>query len=309
MTSFHIKDLQLPSPIEHISSALIDQKNIKLMVKRDDMIHPWLSGNKWRKLKYNLNYAMSNDISTIVTFGGAFSNHLYATAGACALLNVKSVGIVRGEIDFNNPTIQFCKDRGMTLFPLSRSSYREKVLSTEVKNILAAYSDALVIPEGGANELAMQGVAEIWDELKLQLPAMPDYIVLPVGTGTTTAGLLGSNMFHTSIIAISVLKTGHLEGEINHLAKNKNSNKLFLSNDYHFGGYAKWTELLLKDIDLLEQDLFIPMDHVYNGKAFLGMTDLINKDYFKPGSSILYLHTGGLQGKKGLEYLRTINCT
>lgn len=298
------KELMLPSPLVSINLPLTIEKNIHLNIKREDLIHPWVSGNKWRKLKYNLDFALQNNIQTIITFGGAFSNHLYATAGACALLGIKSIGIIRGEIDHQNPTLKFCLEKNMTLIPVSRSAYREKEASTEIQDIIQKHPDAMVIPEGGTNQLALKGVGEIWDELNHQLPTTPDYITLSAGTGGTIAGLLSYNNYPTQIISFSALKSDHLEEEILSLTSYKNKEKLNMVNEYHFGGYGKWTDELIQFISDFESMTGIPLDHVYNGKAVFGLLKMIEDDYFPQGTTIVHVHTGGLQGLAGLEYMR-----
>ena len=298
------KELLLPSPLVSINLPLTIEKNIHLYIKREDLIHPWVSGNKWRKLKYNLDFALQNNIQTIITFGGAFSNHLYATAGACALLGIKSIGIIRGEIDHQNPTLKFCLEKNMTLIPVSRSAYREKEASKEIQDIIQKYPDAMVIPEGGTNQLALKGVGEIWDELNQQLTKTPHYITLSAGTGGTTAGLLSYNNYPTQIISFSALKSDHLEEEILSLTSYKNKEKLNMVNEYHFGGYGKWTDELIQFISDFESMTGIPLDHVYNGKAVFGLLKMIEDDYFPQGTTIVHVHTGGLQGLAGLEYMR-----
>lgn len=298
------KELLLPSPLVSINLPLTIEKNIHLYIKREDLIHPWVSGNKWRKLKYNLDYALQNNFQTIITFGGAFSNHLYATAGACALLGIKSIGIIRGEIDHQNPTLKFCLEKNMTLIPVSRSAYREKEASKEIQDIIQKYPDAMVIPEGGTNQLALKGVGEIWDELNQQLTKTPHYITLSAGTGGTTAGLLSYNNYPTQIISFSALKSDHLEEEILSLTSYKNKEKLNMVNEYHFGGYGKWTDELIQFISDFESMTGIPLDHVYNGKAVFGLLKMIEDDYFPQGTTIVHVHTGGLQGLAGLEYMR-----
>ncbi len=297
------KELLLPSPLVEVILPTTVEKRINLYVKREDLIHPWVSGNKWRKLKYNLTIAKQKNIKTIITFGGAFSNHLYATAGACALMGLHSVGIVRGEIDHQNPTLQFCKEKNMTLIPVSRSAYREKEASKDIQAIIQSYPDAMVIPEGGTNQHALLGVAEIWDELKDQMTSMPDYISLASGTGGTTAGLLKSNTYHTKILSFSALKSDHLHGEIFELANYQHKEKLTVVTDYHFGGYGKCTAELIEFIRDFKKESGIPLDHVYNGKAMYGLLKMIQDDYFLQGSTIVHLHTGGLQGLAGLEYI------
>lgn len=298
-------DLLLPSPLVEVTLPLSIEKKIRLFVKREDLIHPWVSGNKWRKLKYNLIHARQNHIKTIITFGGAFSNHLYATAGACALLGIKCVGIIRGELDIQNPTMKFCLEKNMTLVPVNRSAYREKEMAKDVQEIIRNYPDALVIPEGGTNQKALLGVGEIWDELKQQIGTMPDYITLAAGTGGTTAGLLMHNNYHTKILSFSVLKSDHLYEEILSLVTSKNPDKLRMVTDYHFGGYGKCTEELIQFINEFEKKCGIPLDQVYNGKALYGLLKMIAQDNFPQGSTIVHLHTGGLQGLAGLEYLNS----
>ena len=297
-------ELVLPSPLISLSLPLTIEKNIHLYIKREDLIHLWVSGNKWRKLKYNLDFTLQNNIQTVITFGGAFSNHLYATAGACALLGIKSIGIIRGEIDHQNPTLKFCLEKNMTLIPVSRSAYREKEASKEIQDIIQKYPDAMVIPEGGTNQLALKGVGEIWDELNQQLTKTPHYITLSAGTGGTTAGLLSYNNYPTQIISFSSLKSDHLEEKILSLTSYKNKEKLNMVNEYHFGGYGKWTDELIQFISDFESMTGIPLDHVYNGKAVFGLLKMIEDDYFPQGTTIVHMHTGGLQGLAGLEYMR-----
>lgn len=299
------KQLVLPSPLVSVSLPLTIEKKIHLYIKREDLIHSWVSGNKWRKLKYNLAFAIQNNIQTIITFGGAFSNHLYATAGACALLGIKSVGIIRGEIDYQNPTLKFCMDKNMTLIPASRSTYREKEASKEIQNIIHKYPNALLIPEGGTNQLALKGVGEIWDELNHQLDTPPDYLTLAAGTSGTTAGLLSYNDYPTKIISYSALKSDHLQEEILSLTNDKNKEKLIMMTDYHFGGYGRWTDELIQFIREFESMTGIPLDHVYNGKAMYGLLKMISQDYFPQGSTVVHVHTGGLQGLAGLEYMNS----
>ena len=298
-----LNDLILPSPIQEVDFPLLKNKNIRLWIKRDDLIHPWVSGNKYRKLKYNLKSAIENKCKTIVTFGGAFSNHLHATAGACALLDLKSVGIVRGEIDLNNPTIKFCIERGMNLIPVSRAVYRLKENSQEIMELIQKYPDCYMVPEGGTNQLALRGASEIVDEIKIQWSEMPEIISLACGTGGTTAGILSANLLNSKVIAFSALKSSHLESEIKQLSDFKNADKLSVQTDFHFGGYAKWNTELIDFIYDFEKQTDIPLDHVYNGKAMFGLFKLILSDYFEPGSTICYIHTGGLQGKNGLKYM------
>ncbi|MCZ2100623.1 MAG: pyridoxal-phosphate dependent enzyme [Chitinophagales bacterium] len=297
-------DAWIPSPIEEIITPLTQAKGIKFFIKRDDLIHPLVSGNKYRKLKYNLLNVKTQGKSQVISFGGAFSNHIHALAAACHHQNIQSVGIIRGEIDENNPTLKYCKSVGMELVSVSREAYRSKEFAPEIKTILAHYPDAVLIPEGGSNEYALKGVAEIIEEVSMfRALGTPDYIALAGGTGGTTAGLLRAEQLKSKVLCFSALKSDHLEGEILKLARNNNAEKLAVNTDYHFGGYAKWDATLLAFMEEFENATNIPLDHVYNAKAMYGLMELISQDYFSEGTKILYLHTGGLQGRQGLEYM------
>jgi 1-aminocyclopropane-1-carboxylate deaminase len=296
-------DVNLPSPVYPIETTLTVAKGINLYIKRDDLIHPLVSGNKWRKLKYNLEKIKVTNCDCAITFGGAFSNHIHATAAACFALNIPSAAIIRGEIDLNNPTLKYCMSTGMKLYPIGRTAYQLKENAPEVQYILSNYQNPIIIPEGGTNELALRGVAEIIDEVIVANMPVPDIIVLAAGTGGTTAGLMSSSSLLSKIIAISSLKSEHLYDEILKLVKEKNKDKLTVLTDYHFGGYAKWDQSLLDFITSFEKETDIALDHVYNGKAMYALMDMIANGKFAPKTTILYLHTGGLQGKNGLEYM------
>lgn len=256
---------------------------------------------------FNLIEARRQKVKTIISFGGAFSNHIHATAAACHIEGFSSVGIIRGEIDPNNPTLKFCSEAGMILEPVPRNEYRKKLSSDIVQEIIEKYPDAIVIPEGGTNEYALIGVAQIVDEISLQSGIHPDYLALACGTGGTTAGILSSDKLQSHVISFSALKSDHLRSGINQLTKGKNSDLLTVNTDYHFGGYARWDDTLLTFINEFESETGIPLDHVYNGKAMYGLLDLIRNNYFQSGTKIIYIHTGGLQGKAGLSYMLSKN--
>ena len=176
-----------PSLIEKVKTRLINDMGVSLYVKREDLIHPTISGNKWRKLKYNLAFARDSGCKTIITFGGAFSNHIYATAAACNEFGFKSVGIIRGEYDPNNPTLNFARSQGMEILFIDRNSYREKENSPNIKSLLDDYENYLLIPEGGSNDLAKNGLKELADEINL---TNHTNILVSGGTGCTAAGIL-----------------------------------------------------------------------------------------------------------------------
>lgn len=297
-------DFYLPSPLHQLETELTKKKEITLYIKRDDLIHPHISGNKYRKLKYNLLGISSEIHPTVVTFGGAFSNHIHALAAACFELSLPSVAFIRGELDLQNPTLIFCVSKGMDLVAVSRGAYRLKEKDPEIRAYLQSMPNHIIIPEGGTNALALKGVAEILDELDEDFRLALDYIVLSSGTGGTTAGLLQSDKLSSRIISFSALKSDHLKHEIMQLSQYKNAHLLEVNTDFHFGGYAKWDKQLLQFIDEFERETDLPLDQVYNGKAMFGLMNMIANDKFDPKTKIMYIHTGGLQGKAGIEYIQ-----
>lgn len=266
---------------------------VELWLKRENLIHPTVSGNKYRKLKYNLIHAKANKLDTLITFGGAFSNHIAAVAAAGELCNFKTVGIIRGEeLELkiqDNPTLQFAKDKGMSLKFVSRATYRQKAETTYLESLKRTYPVAYIIPEGGTNDLAVKGC----EEILTKEDAVFDVICCAVGTGGTIAGLINSAQSHQKIMGFPALKGDFLTDEIRKFARRNNWQ---LVNDYHFGGYAKINDTLVAFINRSYEDLGIQLDPVYTGKMLFGIADLINKEYFEPHTKILAIHTGGLQG-------------
>ena len=286
------KIINIPTPIVQIYDDLFIEKGVEVFVKRDDLTHEHISGNKFRKLKYNLLFAEKIGKKKLLTFGGAYSNHIAAFAEAAALFGFEAKGIIRGdELNENSsPTLKRAFERGMKFEFVSREAYRHKT------EICQKYEkEYLIIPEGGSNDLALKGVAELMDEIE---QSKFNFICTAVGTGGTMAGLLSNNDFQGKVIGISVLKNGEfLRNEIeSFLSKSFPSNAL-LETEYHFGGYGKHDNVLLEFINNFEKKHNIPLDQVYTGKLFYGILDKINKNHFKKGSRILLIHTGGLQGK------------
>ncbi len=273
----------------------IFNENIQLDILREDLRHPFVSGNKWWKLKYNLEEAKRLKSSAIVTFGGAYSNHLSATAAAGKEHNIKTIGLVRGEEQAAlNPTLQFCKEQGMELYFLSREEYRNKDLSR------FSFSDVYVIPEGGSNKFGVQGCSEMLAGIGEKY----DCIVCACGTGATLSGLILSALPQQKVLGIPVLKgAGFLKEEINqHLISFQNTNKNWdLALDYHCGGYGKINDELVTFIKMFKQQYEVPLDGIYTGKMMMGVMDLLRKNYFLKHSKVLVIHTGGLQGNAGIK--------
>lgn len=287
----------IPTPLQRLSNADIERAGVQLHIKRDDLIHPTVSGNKWRKLKYNLLEAQVNGENTILTFGGAYSNHLYATAAAGNALGLKTIGIVRGlELETSeNTTLQFCREQGMALHFVTREEYRQRNSDDYLKRVSEQFGNPYLIPEGGTTALALKGVAEMVYEVRDQLAMMPDFFTTAVGTGGTAAGILSTG---ADVLAFSALKGGDFFREDIHqlLHEYQQPGNLTLLTDYHFGGYAKWNNELLAFMQDFQAEFDIRLEQVYTAKMFYGLFDLIKKGYFKPGTIIVAVHTGGLQG-------------
>lgn len=280
------------TPVQEIHDSVLDQAGVRLFIKREDLNHPRVSGNKWWKLKYNLEEAIAQGHDTLLTFGGAYSNHIYATAAAAHELGLKSIGIIRGEETLPlNTTLAFATASGMKLHYVSRESYRTKTAQTFIDNLHTQFGDFYLIPEGGTNALAVKGVTEFGQSLKNDF----DYLCCAVGTGGTLAGLINGIPSAKKVLGIPVLKGGgFLKGEIEQLA-GKNTSQWTLMTDYHFGGYGKSTPALESFIHFFQEKTAIPLEFVYTGKVFFGVWELIKKGYFPKGVTVLVIHTGGIQ--------------
>lgn len=277
---------------------LSKEKGVELFVKREDEIHPFVSGNKYRKLKYNIIEAQKLGLKTLLTFGGAYSNHIAAVASAGQISGFKTIGIIRGDelaskIE-SNPTLRFAKQCGMEFKFVSRAFYREKTSEEFLNNLKDEFCDFYLVPEGGTNNLAVKGC----EEILTHDDASFDYICCAVGTGGTISGLINCSKPSQQVLGFPALKGDFLQQDISKFAI-KNHWKLI--TDYHFGGYAKINEDLVAFINQFKKDYNIPLDPVYTGKMMFGVFDLIEKKYFPKGSKILVIHTGGLQGIDGMN--------
>ncbi|NVJ89669.1 MAG: 1-aminocyclopropane-1-carboxylate deaminase/D-cysteine desulfhydrase [Flavobacteriaceae bacterium] len=285
-----------------VKLSALDKHSISLFIKREDKIHPFVSGNKFRKLKYNIFEAKTQHKNTLLTFGGAFSNHILATAVAGNLTGFKTIGVVRGEelgVDLpttlsKNSTIKKAAEHGMEFYFVSRESYRQKSNANFIEKLRVKFGDFFLIPEGGTNALAVKGCEEILTKEDLEF----NYICSAVGTGGTISGLINAAQPHQEVLGFPALKGSFLREEIQPFVKNNNWS---LIEDYHFGGYAKYTDELIRFINNFKSKTSIQLDPIYTAKMLFGILDLAVKGYFKKGSKVLAIHTGGIQGIEGFN--------
>lgn len=283
---------------QEVQLPLLKEKNITLYLKREDQIHPFISGNKYRKLKYNLITAKAQGFSKLLTFGGAYSNHIAATAYAGKAQGLETIGIIRGaEIATtwqNNPTLKFAHENGMQFQFVSRLAYRSKESMLFQNTLKIKFPNAYLIPEGGTNALAVKGCEEILTEED----AAFNIVCSCVGTGGTLAGIINAAAPHQNILGFPALKGDFLREDIRKFVQSTNWELL---KDYHFGGYAKIDRNLINFINTFKEQTRIPLDPVYTGKMMFGLLDMIQHDKFVPGTKILAIHSGGLQGIAGMN--------
>lgn len=287
-------EFTIPSPLQTIFLPTSSQS---VWVKRDDQIHPYVSGNKWRKLKYNIEAFKGSDRTTILTFGGAFSNHLYATAAACEALGLKSIGIVRGlEADVDNPTLSYCVRAGMEIIKVSRTEYNEKERAASIDQIIKE-RNAFVIPEGGNNEFGQKGASEIMEEIINQMPSDDFYLGCSIGTGTTIKGLLTVAPAKLKLVGFKATQDDILTEQLSNydqldVQQMADPYKRFGSMDSELASY----------INGFHNDTSLPLDPLYTGKMMYTLEKLfIEKDLYKD-KPFVFLHTGGLQGVNGYNY-------
>ncbi|KAA5536957.1 pyridoxal-phosphate dependent enzyme [Taibaiella lutea] len=294
-------DFQAEIKIDVLEDEILQARGIELGILRLDQIHPVVSGNKWFKLKYNIAEAVRNGSDSILTFGGAFSNHLIATAAAAKAFGLSSIGIVRGFHAENNlsETLHACINMGMQLHFISRGDYSQKDTDAFLNTIAQQFPQSFIIPEGGDNEKGRKGTAEI----TALIPDTFTHIVLPVGTGATFSGIRNALPGTVEMLGFTAMKGGgYLEEAI------KKSLKSLLPNwdlitDYHFGGFAKYNQSLIDFMNAFYEKFRIPLDMVYTSKMMYGIFDLIKSEKFPEGSKILCIHTGGLQGNHSIKHL------
>ena len=282
-----------------IESKTLDERRVALSMLRLDQTHDIISGNKWFKLMYNVRKAHDEGHTALLTFGGAYSNHIVATAEACSIAGLNSIGVIRGEpTEPLNPTLLQAIQRGMKLHYVTRTAYRNRKDPHYIQSLHALFGKFYHVPEGGSNVLGVTGAKEITSLLTHNY----DYICCPCGTGGTIAGVICSNPPCKKILGFPALKGGgFLHDDIVDFFVNKVTTQWKLVTDYHFGGYAKVNEQLLTFIRGFYNEHHIKLDPVYTGKMMYGVDDMIQNGRFPEGSSILAIHTGGLQGIEGME--------
>ena len=294
------------SELQSLHHPLFLQHNVQVQVKRDDLIHPIISGNKWRKLKYNLAHVKQhNNLRGVLSFGGSYSNHIHALAFACYQQKLPCVGVIRGEESYaNNFTLTWARHWGMRLHFVDRKTYRRRHDEDYLAQLQQEYADYFIVPEGGSNKLAIAGVSEVMTELTQQTEF--DTLMTPVGSGGTIAGLISgdcnTNKTQHKLLGIVVLKgANYLRYEVEKLLPNStNHHSWQLFNDYHRGGYAKFSPLDAARILEFNQITGVNFEPVYSGKMVLALLDLLEQGYFTKGERIVLLHTGGMQGLGGM---------
>lgn len=289
------------TPVMPLNHQILDKWGVQLLVKREDLNSAAVSGNKWWKIKYNVAEARSQKKNTLLTFGGAYSNHIYATAAAAAALGFRSVGVIRGEQTIPlNPTLAFATSQSMALHYLSRHAYKIKNEAAIIDSLQNEFGDFYLIPERGTNRNAVRGTSEFAQKL---VSTWFDFALLAVGTGGTLAGLINGFEGQRRIVGVPVFKGGdYLTPEIESLAENERGQRFdnwSLWTEYHHGGYAKTSPELISFMKAIQSET-LPLDHVYTGKLFYAIFREIEKGTFQRGTTLMAIHTGGLQGAQKL---------
>jgi len=285
------------SPLTQIAHPVLSQHKIDLWLKRDDLLHPVISGNKWRKLKYSVDHALSLGCDTLVSMGGAYSNHLHALACLGKKLGMHTIGYIRGERLQNlTPTLSDLAAWGMELRFISRADYR----TLRWQGLPGKLPGQYWLPEGGAQTLALKGVMEMVDELGTGY----DSVCLPCGTGATLAGVIQAVPKRVSVLGFAVFrKAEFLSDDVNRWLRRPYNNWQIV-HDYSFGGFAKTGPELMAFIECFQALTAVPLEPVYTGKMLFGLFDWVAKGYFPPGQRIVAVHTGGLQGNRGYGHQR-----
>lgn len=289
----------MPSPLEELTDTRLAERSVRLLLKRDDLINPDIPGNKWRKLKYNVEAAQRDGYETLLTFGGAYSNHIRATSTVGHYFGFDTIGVIRGEPhDPLNPVLARAVEQGMTLTYMDRTTYRRKHDPDVVQRLHDQFGDFYLLPEGGSNALALPGCAEIPEEITEQFTA----ICCPVGTGGTLAGVAAGLQVGQEAIGFSILKGGGFliddVRELQEQAYRRERGRWRIELDYHFGGYAKQKPELIEFIDGFADGHGLRLDRIYGAKMMYGIFDLVEHGRFPEGSVIVALITDSAEVTK-----------
>lgn len=289
-----------PGPTEEIREF----RGVRLYIKRDDLIHPEFGGNKWRKLKYNIVHMSHHGLNRLVTFGGPFSNHIYATAACARHFGIESIGLIRGEtLDRDNPVIRFAEQCGMQLMPVSRRIFALRNSPEYLRGLSRTYGPAHFIPEGGSNMSGAIGCTGIVREVMNQLGFLPQHWIVPGGTGYTAAGIAYGLRARATVHLVASVKRRFIDETLNAIRRLLPSpTEIKLYDAYHFGGLAKWDVSLIRTMRQCATDHDIVLDPLYTGKAWYAMLALIGSGNIAQGESVLFVHTGGAPGTAGFTY-------
>lgn len=297
----HRINFNLPSPIQKIDDERLDNQGVTLYMKREDLIGEKLTGNKFRKLIFNIQFLKENGYESVITYGGAFSNHIHAVAAAGKLFDFKTIGIIRGEEPKNwSPTLQFAKAQGMELHFINRQDYITKNFHLKINSSEKNY----LIPEGGTNGLAIHGCQAIVNEGLTQIEQPISHWMVCCGTGGTAAGMISALENKSHLTAFQILKGTGMSNHIQDLLENNqynHSNNWIVNETYHFGGYAKWDNDLVSFMNDFKQQHGVALDPIYTGKMMYGIFDMVANGEIPKGSTIVAIHTGGLQGVEGFN--------
>jgi len=304
------EQFHIPSPLQRVLIDEFDEKNIELYVKRDDLIHPEVSGNKWRKLKFNIEQARFKGKDRIITFGGAHSNHITAAAKAAEIYGLESIGIIRGEdADFSNETLSFARSCGMKLIAVSRSEYRNAETWDYKELLKTKFQNFYLIPQGGANFYGVNGCIDIISEIEAEIN--PDAIYVSCGTATTLSGMILGNKNQRQLYGVSALKGGEflltdIRKNLMEVYSDEETVKYTLEHvslltDYHFGGFAKLNTELIEFMRNFYRQSGIKLDPIYTAKTFYAMLDKVRSKHNKEPEKWVLIHTGGLQGIPAME--------
>lgn len=288
--------------VERLNTAIIQQFNLEVSMARADQIHPLASGNKYYKLKPSLEYAKDNNIKCLLSFGGAFSNHIHALALTAQKAGFDTIGIIRGEAQYaDNPTLRAARNAGMKLVFVSREEYRQRANQAYIENLQNEYPSCLIIPEGGSNNLAIKGCINLAKDINTS-NNNADFDVLAVasGTGATAAGLICGAKGTQSVQVYSALKDASLENRIKRFIK-PCANQTYQIHQADYGGFAKISQPLLEFVWDWYEDTGILLDPIYTSKLIMRLIEQVKVGFFSPGTRICVLHSGGLQGWLGME--------